>query len=71
MSLAEVIHFEGPLEFLSSTGTRCDPNRQKKLFEVNPPVFVLIEGSVDVLTELLWITPFEESLIYFHKLIFG
>lgn len=45
----QVIHVEGPVEFLLKAATGCDGQSADELSEINGPVSVFVKGSEGVL----------------------
>ena len=56
----QVVHVEGPVEFLLEAASRCDGQRTDELSEVDGAVAILVEGPEGVLGELGCVTVREE-----------
>ena len=67
----DIIHAEGPGQFLLCRTRRCDMERQHKLSEVNGAASIRIEGSEDIFTEFLCISTGEDLGVHFYKLSLG
>ena len=59
---------EGPFEFFLWRSRAGDVYRQQELFEVDEAVLVGVEGSEDVVTELLGVPGGEEHLVHVDEL---
>jgi len=63
-----VVHPEGPFQLLLRGARRRDVDREEELPEVDEAVLVRVEGSEDMVAELLGVAAREEQLVHVHKL---